>query len=304
MRTTGTCGGRPRRKGGRDVGKKPPDDWSRPHWEPTGRPASVFYFVPGDPPAGLLELSRRRHHAAGVPEQLKATAHRRADNPRWFADFFARPGLGFGLEEAFGDRAPEVRAAERGLVVRGEFPDPPDLGYLRDTAGVVSALLDQGGGLGVLDLYAGRWWSRREWAERFVDRCGFAHKDFVRIVSTDDEAEHPGLWVHTRGMRKFGRPDLQVKHVPGPWPGDNPLVAAAGDVLNRLAEGLCRGAVVRNGGVLRFPGTRRRCTFRLTPDDIDSPACHFGNEVLEVVDLVGLKPQGDLNRLLGRLAAG
>ena len=53
---------------------------------------------------------------------------------------------------------------------------------------------------------------------------------------------------------------------------------------------------------MRFPGTRRRCTFVLTPDDVDSEACHFGNEVLELVDLVGSKAQGDLNRLLGKLA--
>jgi len=282
-------------------GEEAKDGWSRPLWRSSARPASLFYFVPGKHPMGGVELSRSRHHAEEVPKQLKVSRHRRADNPHWFGDFFARPGLGSMMEEAFGDRADEVKAAKHGLVARGEFTDPPDLGYLRDTVGVVSALLDQGG-LGVLDLNACRWWAKEEWIARFVSRSGFALKDFVRIVSSDDEKEHPGIWVHTRGLRKFGRPDLQIRHVPGPWPGDNPMIQAAGDVLNIVAERLCLGEVLHDGKAMPFKGTRRRCAFLLTPDDIDSPACHFGNEVLEIVDLVGKKATTDLNRLLGKLA--
>ena len=127
-------------------------------------------------------------------------------------------------------------------------------------------------------------------------------EDFIRIISSDDEQLHPGIWVHTRGMRKFGRPDLQIKHVPGPEPADNPLLQAAGEVLNLLAERLCLGEVIQDGEVMAFRGTRRRCTFLLTADDSDSEACHFGNEVLEVADLVGKSAGADLNRLLGKLA--
>jgi len=243
------------------------EPWSRPYWKPTGRPASLFYFIPGEPPTAGLELSRSRHHAEGFPEGLELSAHERSAAPEWFAGFFARPGLGVGLDEAFGDRADEIRAAARG-------------------------------GLSVLDLNAARWWSREEWLRRFVDRGGFAVGDFVSIISSEDELVHPGLWGHTRGLRKFGRPDLQAKHVPGPWQQGNTLVGAAGKVLNSLAERLCLGAVLRHGEVMAFPGMRRKCTFLLTPDDIDSPTCHFGNEVLEVVDVVGGRPAGDLNRLL------
>src|SRR5688500_5412298 len=137
-------------------------DWSRPRWNPTGRPASLFYFVPGEPPAAGLKLSRSRHHVEGFPEGLQLSAHERSDAPDWFAGFFARPGLGSGMEDIFGDKASEVRAVTRGTAVRGEFPDPPDLGYLRDIVGVVSAVVDQGG-LGVLDMFAARWWSAEEW---------------------------------------------------------------------------------------------------------------------------------------------
>jgi hypothetical protein len=160
-------------------------DWTRASWQPTGRPPSVSYFVPGEPPVGGLALSRSRHHVEGFPEELRLSAHERSADPEWFGRFFARPGLGFGIDKVFGDGADAVRAMERGTVVRGEFADPPDLGYLRDTLGVLSALLDQGG-LGVLDLFACRWWSPGEWAGRFVERSGFALGDHVQVISSDD----------------------------------------------------------------------------------------------------------------------
>jgi hypothetical protein len=73
--------------------------------------------------------------------------------------------------------------------------------------------------------------------------------------------------------------------------------------LNVLAEYLCRGAVVEDRQTVSFPNTRRLCTFVATPDDSDSEACHFGNEVLEVVDLVKEQPAANLSRLLREVAA-
>jgi hypothetical protein len=276
--------------------------WSRPRGKPTGRPALLFYFIPGEPPAGGLALSRSRHHVEGFPAELRVSAHERAAGPEWFARFFARPGLGFGIDEAFGAASGAVRAAGRGTVVRGEFPDPATLDYLRDSAGVVSAVVEQGG-LGVLDLYAARWWSAARWVERFVDRCEFEVRDHVEVVVSDDDRHHPGVWVHTRGLRKFGRPDLQVRHVPGPWSDENPRVKAAGHLLTNLAEYLARGAVIRDRQTMTFPDAAGPCTFLASPDDLDSEACHFGNEALEVVDLVDGRPSSDLNRLLEGAAA-
>jgi hypothetical protein len=278
-------------------------DWSRPHWKPTGRDASLFYFVPGEPPADGLTISRSRHHVDGFPENLQLSSHARADAPDWFASFFARPGMGFDLDRAFGDKANGVRAAEHGSVLRGEFPDPDSLDYLRSTVGVVSALLDQGG-LAALDMTSCRWWTPEEWLSRFVDRNEFAVEDHIQILVSDDDRHHPGLWVHSRGMRKFGRSDLQVKHVPGSGGHGNPLVKAAGDVLNSLAGYLCRGAVIEDRHTMAFPGRKGKCSFLLTPDDVGSEECHFGNEVLEVVDLVKGRPANDLRRLLEDIARG
>src|SRR4051794_33549888 len=139
-------------------------EWSRPCWQPTGRPASLFYVVPGRLAAAGLQLSRSRHH---IPPGLQVSAHKRSDNPAWLDGFFGKPGLGSDLGKVFGPRADKLRAVRRCVIAKGEFPDPSDLAYLRDSLGIVSAVLDQGG-LGVLDLFAIRWWSKEEWMERFV----------------------------------------------------------------------------------------------------------------------------------------
>jgi hypothetical protein len=52
--------------------------------------------------------------------------------------------------------------------------------------------------------------------------------------------------------------------------------------LNSLAERLCLGVTIGDGEVMAFRGVRRRCTFLLSPDDLGSEVCHFGNEVLEL----------------------
>jgi hypothetical protein len=272
-------------------------DWSRPLFKPNGRQALLFYFIPGQAPTDGLNLSKSRHHVDDFPQELEVTAQTRADAPEWFASFFARPGLGADLDQVFGAEAATVSAAALGTVVRGTFAEVSSLDYLRNSVGVVSAVVDQGG-LGVLDLSAARWWSRAEWCQHFIEDANFDIRKFVRIIVTDDDHQHPGLWMHTRGMVKFGRPDLQIKHIPGPWEANNPLIQAAGDLLYSLATMLARGAAVRDGETMAFKGVKHQCSFVVSPDDADAADCHFGNEALEVVDLVRGKPSRDLCRLL------
>ena len=48
-------------------------------------------------------------------------------------------------------------------------------------------------------------------------------------------------------MKKFGRPELQVKHLPGRLGDDNPLVSAADHVINDFAEKMARGKLIPDG---------------------------------------------------------
>jgi hypothetical protein len=169
---------------------------------------------------------------------------------------------------------------------------------------VVSAVLEQGG-LGVLDLYAARWWTPDEWLAAFVDRSEFDVQDHVSVIVTDDERHRPGLWSHTRGMKKFGRPELQVKHLPGRLGDDNPLVDVAGKVINDFAEKMARGKLIPDGWRMRYSQDHQAFTFVETPDDSGSDKPHFNNGVLEILDY---DPEGGrggpgLGRLLAEIVA-
>jgi hypothetical protein len=280
------------------------EDWSRPHWQPSGRAASLLYFVPGEPPERLRPSAARHHIDRGGAwqEVLQISDHQRGEAPGLFASFFDPAGVGHDIEARFGARATVLRAAERGTILQAAFPDPATLDYLRDTAGMVSAVLEHGG-LGVLDVPGARWWTPEEWVATFVDRSAFDVRDHTIIVFTDDRRHHPGLWSHTRGMKKFGRPDLQVKHLPGRY-GDAP-VTVAGEIINDFAGRLARGKLIPDGWRMQYSQDRQAFAFVETPDDSASDKPHFNNSVLEIVDYdpaTGARGPG-LSRLLAEIVA-
>jgi hypothetical protein len=278
-------------------------DWSRPYWQPTGRDASVYYFIAGEPPGDTLRISRLPRFADAFRRGLRLSVHERRDDPVWFGRFFHQEGLGHDLPKVFGDHVVDVRAAERGILVQGEFEDPRDLGYLRDAVRVVSAIVEQGA-QGVMDMFAGCWWSGERWLRRFADGGPFAIQDHIQFVVTDDAVQHPGLWAHTRGMRKFGRPDLQTKHVSGLYTAQNRLIRAAGRLFYTVGDYLARGSQILDRQVMEFPGRQTACTFLYTNDDSGEQSPYFCNSVLEIVDLVDQKSSIDLRRLLKELAIG
>ena len=286
-----------------------PGDWSRPRWKPSGQDASLFYFVAVEAPPQNLTISPQRHHVNAEgdwQDRVRLSTQRRSDNAKWFGYFFDPKTLGHDLDRRFGDRAAILRQAEWAAVVEAELPDPPSLDYLRNCHGMVSALLEQGG-LGVYELFHSRWWAPEEWVRCFVERCEFHIGDHVQIALTEDEAaerHRPGRWLHTRGMRKFGRPDLQIKHIVGcDGAGEAPLRAAA-TVLKDFAERMARGEILPAGLAMRYAGNENAFAFVATPDE-PSVRSHFNNSVLEIVDYDPVAGAGQgLNRLLAELVAG
>ena len=187
-------------------------DWPRPHYEPSPQGPELFYLVVGEQPEGsTLQLSRARHHVDRIEDAIQISKHSRRDDPAWFDAWFSGT-LGGYLDEAFREDSEPVRRCHQLTVVRGSFPDQPSLAYLRNTVGVVSAVAEAGA-LAVFDVYAFTWWRPDEWRRRFVDRSEFRIDDHIFIPVTDEPRHRPGLWSHTRGMRKFGRPDISVRRV-------------------------------------------------------------------------------------------
>lgn len=256
-----------------------PPHWDRPHWTDSGMRARLWFVVVGDFSADRLQVSRSRHHVDAMEEEFSLTTHRRAENPEWFDNWFSLPGSYF--EETFGDQSDAIQGASQLTRISGELADRDSLDYLRNAIGMVSAVLESGG-LGVLDVFALTWWTPEQWFESFVDYCQFEIQEQVGLVISEDDRFAPGCWMHTRGMVKFARPDLHIKHVSDTDPR---VVQAAANVLNSIAEYLAKGAVIDDGQTMSLGENLPEVTFVESPDDSECDEPHFNNAALEIRDL-------------------
>lgn len=221
------------------------DPRARPHYAPGGGDALVAFWVFGDLETGVA-ISAERHRVRSVPEGVQITrlARGTADGDSAFAAFTDAEQTVFGRAL---DENPElargVRASTGVLRVLGTISDPEDLGYLRDTIGIVQAMLEAGA-VGVVDQ-AFHWWSAATWAEEVFAPDRPSTATFVTILQSEDES---GLWLHTRGMRLFGRPDLSVHGV------NQTLFEQVVELVGRLMTMHVLGGVVPEGQAVRMAG--------------------------------------------------
>lgn len=160
------------------------------------------------------------------------------------ADFFRSGDLWDSLQQEDAALAERVAQQTECIVIRGTIPDPQDLNYFRDTIGLITYLLDSGG-VAVYDPQMLKWWSADEWRKCAFMPASPTPRNHVVILVSEDANETE--WLHTRGMRKFGRPDLSVPQVSATH---KPGII---DLCQRLIEMQAFGATVREGQNIRMP---------------------------------------------------
>ena len=190
------------------------EDWSRPAYEPGGGDATLFYLAFGA--LGPVRLPP-------TPAGLSLTVHPQGETV-WVEPLVAASA------DAIDDQ-PQLAALVRGApdfaVLRGRRTDPPDLAHLRDAEAVLAALLDAGASA-VLDVEARRWWTPEEFRRELLTGLRPAVRAHVSVRARQ------GL-VETRGLRKFGRPDLRFHRVP---PADeSEALRLCWSLVERLARG-------------------------------------------------------------------
>jgi len=252
--------------------------WPRAHYVDSGLRPELLYKVHGkfDKPP---ELSASRHRTRGVPAGLSLERHAGAGDNAVFS---------FGLDGVFGESLASkgaaveqrTRQAPDCLLLRGQPDAPGSLDYLRDVVGLIEALLEQGG-VAVFDPFVLRWWTRDEWhTELFEPDAPMPHRHVVILESDEDlAATH---WYHTRGMRKFGRPDLSIRGV------STQAAPAAINVLDRFIELLAFGGLPAQGKAIRVQGLPDglRCFLEGDVDDPDFNNTHLELRVPEPRDLI------------------
>ncbi len=186
-----------------------PNAWTRPHFQPGGGDAFLLYAVHGALPR-QLEISASKYRCTGVPPGVDFLRYGRT-GPSEAVEAFRQGLLWDQLKAEQPALAEQVAAAPECAVIRGTVKDPADLRYLREVFGLLACLVDQGG-LAVFDPLALRWWTPERWRAEAFEPDAPAPARHVSILGT--EGPDGTTWLHSHGLRKFGRPDLSLRGVP------------------------------------------------------------------------------------------
>lgn len=220
--------------------------WPRPHYQkPGGRPFLFFVVYGAFGPLPLLDA--RTYRTRGISHGLELGQYSRARHPAVFAGF-QHGYLWKELTRQDSGLAAEVADADQCLILRGDLDDRDNLDYLRDAVGMITFLLDHGG-VCVFDPQMFKWWGPEPWRRTIFDPAAPVPRQHVIILHSQEEAEDgegPATWYHTRGLRKFGRPDLSVHDVPQQH--DRAIV----DLLERFIELQALGGVIEDGSEIRM----------------------------------------------------
>ena len=217
--------------------------WQRPHWQESDEEILLQFYVFGkfEP----VRVPSQDYGSPGLPPGIEAVNHSHAALRQW--EGYPLKG---GMGRMFKDDAPEayVRALDAPdvMVVRGTLKDSAATGYLRDTLGVLAGLLDIGG-IAILDPQILSLLDADAWRRRYLVHEGAPIRSHL-LIMRDGEAEADHSWIHTRGMRKFGRPDISIRGVP------DALSDHAGILCEKLADLEALGAHFVDGQVLEIDG--------------------------------------------------
>lgn len=196
--------------------------YERPYYKDRNRRPLLFYVVFGAD-QGRFQVSGKRHRVDKVPQGLELSILKKPENGAYMEALIGGT-LGELLDRDDHSLYEAARKTEQWAVLRGEIQEDADLHYMRNAIGLVQALVESGAA-GVLDLqtltlFPPERWTNTIFAPEF-NPCS-------HVVILASEEKRGELWLHTRGMRKFGRPDVSMENVPEEESGE------AAQIINQM----------------------------------------------------------------------
>jgi hypothetical protein len=239
--------------------------WERPCFEPGGGNAFLLFAVYGQF-KDLSEGSGLEYRTEGLP--LGVQAHRVTHAGGGELPFMTGEMARVAREDN-PDGFDLAQTAAECLVLQGEVADPPDLNYLRDIIGLIAWWFDHGA-VAALDAQRLKLYDSVAWCLDLFAPLPPRLLNHVIILGSKDDGHS---WLRTRGMRKFGRPDLSMRHVGIDAQG---LVA---ELFNRLLMFQAQGGRIQDGQSVRLTGLPDGITCRLR-GALDDP--EFNNQHIEL----------------------
>jgi hypothetical protein len=229
----------------------------------------LFYVVFGAlPREGSLPAGQYR--SAGLPEGLGVDILYDGIAPEMRESFLEGPAWdAIRAEDPVLARL--TQSAPDCMMIHGHPRDASTLDYLRDVVGFITWLTDKGA-VSIYDAQVRRWWSPADWRyELFDPGEPMAHRHVVVLLSSD--AAPGSMWLHTRGLKKLGRPELSLHGV------TERTRAEALALFERYIDFAAAGAALADGQEIRLPGLPAGMTAHLR-GRLDDPA--FDNVHLEI----------------------
>jgi len=240
------------------------DAWARPLATSGGRDALVYAIVPGAAPDQLV-VSAERHGVLSVPEGLAVTTISGDELNALLSGTY----LSVLERDVDTDVLTQTLAASGGVVLRGVIPAPTHLAYWQAAIGIAAAALEAGG-IGVLEVQPIRMHTPESWVTDVVGAKGPVPSKHLSTFASDEAGDT--TWLHTRGLRQFGRPDLSVRGLASANVG---LVSSE---LGALSVELVLGRLLKDGEIIEL--SIGECEVALSGDDED---LDFNNEHAELV---------------------
>ena len=218
------------------------ESWERQHFTDGGGEPFLFYVVFGNVDASA-SLSRSKYRCDGMVDGIDIMTYGPTANPE-VPSSFLEGYLWEQVQTDDPDLAKAITECEHCMVFRCAPADDSTLDYLRDTVGFITFALENGG-CAVYDPFMLKWWNPSDWKNTIFEPAGAVPRNHTVILASEDD-EPETTWFHTRGMRKFGRPDISVRNVT--TENENAVV----DLCNRLIEQQAFGHVVPDGQEIRM----------------------------------------------------
>ena len=127
--------------------------------------------------------------------------------------------------------------------IRVAVEEPKDLSYLARTLTTAASLCQAVDGV-IRDVHTHLVLTHEE-ARRVLKSPNFSINDHVLVHMLQDP-DAQGVWLHTHGMAKFGRPDLEMRAVPDHYQ------ALASHGLLTIADYLSQGHTLRPGETMQL----------------------------------------------------
>jgi hypothetical protein len=245
-------------------------DWPRPRYRRGGGDAQLHYMLFGDAPEEFA-IDGKTYRCKGIPAGMALDEYDRERQPAPF-EVLNDPHLLKAVQVEQEGLLSAARNSNQCILLHGTVTDPPTLNYLRDAVGLVQFLLDNGS-VAALDLQTLTWHSPESWREAIFGHAKPSPREHTVVLCSEDLESEGRLWYHTRGMRKFGRPDISVRAVPVN------LRERAEELCNRLIEHQAFGEIVADGQEIELADLPEGI-FCLHAGDVEDP--DFNNDHLHI----------------------